>query len=207
MTDPDSTSARRTPAGAAVLQEGVTNAIRGAVFAELAAVGYGRMSIEAVAKRAGVGKTAIYRRWDSKLRMVIDVVSAVTVHTMPVPDTGTLRGDIRSLLDTAAQALRHPLASQVVPDLLAEAARNPDIARTLEAAIRDTQHDISSVLVTNAAQRGEVPADTDPELALDLVLGPLYWRLAVTRTPAPEDYLDRLAASAAAAITASGAGS
>ena len=53
---------RRTPAGAAVLRDDITAAIRGAVVAELAAVGYGRLSIEAVARRAGVGKTAIYRR-------------------------------------------------------------------------------------------------------------------------------------------------
>ena len=61
------TEKRRVPAGAAVLRDDNTTAIRGAVLEELAAVGYGRLSIEAVARRAGVSKTAIYRRWRSKL--------------------------------------------------------------------------------------------------------------------------------------------
>jgi AcrR family transcriptional regulator len=178
----------------------VTEAIRAAVFEELAAVGYGRMSIEAVARRAGVGKTAVYRRWPSKLQMVIDVVSAVAVQ-IPAPDTGTLLGDLRALLGVISFALRHPLASQIVPDLLAEAARNPDIAQTLRNALRESQTGISAVLIRNAIARGELPADTDPELALDMIIGPLYWRLAVNRAPVTKRYLDRLATATAAALT------
>ncbi|GAA1750357.1 TetR/AcrR family transcriptional regulator [Streptomonospora arabica] len=177
-------------------------AIQAAVFTELAKHGYGRLSIEAVARRAGVGKTAIYRRWSSKLQMVVEVVSAAAVKVMPVPDTGTLSGDIRELLDAGAQAMRHPLASQIVPDLLAEAARNPDIAETLENALRETQQGLSAVMVKNAVERGDLPADTDAELVFDMVFGPLYWRVAVTRRPASDDYLDSLAEGATAALIA-----
>lgn len=67
------------PAGAAVLRQDVTEAIRAAVLEELAAVGFARMSIEAVARRAGVGKTAVYRRWKSKLHLVLDLVGAFAV--------------------------------------------------------------------------------------------------------------------------------
>src|SRR3954463_4158759 len=115
---------RRTPAGAAVLRDDLTGVIREAVLEELAAHGYGRMSIEGVARRAGVGKTTIYRRWDSKLQMGIDVVSAIAIEGMAPPDTGSLRGDLRAMLGAVSMALRHPLALQIVPDLLAEAARN-----------------------------------------------------------------------------------
>src|SRR5690348_16443209 len=111
-------SPRRAPAGAAVLRDDLTEAIRDAVLEELAAHGYGRLSIEGVARRAGVGKTTIYRRWSSKLQMVIDVVSAVAVQGMAPPDTGSLRGDLRAMLTVASAALRHPLARQIVPDLL-----------------------------------------------------------------------------------------
>ena len=72
--EPQTRPRRRTPAGAAVLREDVTEAIRAAVFEELAAVGYARMSIEGIARRAGVGKTAVYRRWRSKLHLVLHVV-------------------------------------------------------------------------------------------------------------------------------------
>ena len=184
-----------------MLREDITDAIRAAVIEELASTGYARMSIEAVARRAGVGKTAVYRRWPSKLHIVIDVVSAIAVQGMPVPDTGTLRGDVRLLLGMIARALRNPLAAQIIPDLLAEAARNPEIARTLEVALRGTQRDVITVVLRNAVRRGELPADSDDELALDLITGPLYWRLAVIRTPLPKGHLDQLAAATTAALT------
>ncbi|WP_406279018.1 TetR/AcrR family transcriptional regulator [Embleya sp. NBC_00896] len=193
---------RRAPAGAAVLREDVTAAIRGAVFEELAAVGYGRMSIEAVARRAGVGKTAVYRRWPAKLDMVVDLILAVAVQDLPAPDTGTLRGDLRLLLGMAARALLHPLASQIIPDLLAEAARNPEITRKLDTVLHGTQRRLGTTVLLAAGERGELPPDTDVEPALDLIIGPLYWRLAVTRTPLTDDYLDRLTTTTVAALRA-----
>ncbi|BAU83636.1 transcriptional regulator, tetR family [Streptomyces laurentii] len=185
-----------------MLREDVTDAIRAAVFAELAAVGFSRMSIEGIARRAGVGKTAVYRRWKSKLSLVVDVVGAVAVQGLPAPDTGSLYGDVRALLEVASHALRHPVASQVIPDLLVEAVRHPEIADTLKAALLDSQQGVVAQIVQAAAGRGELPADTDPDRALDLVLGPLYWRLVVVRTEPPRGYLDDLARATVAALTA-----
>ena len=89
---------RRAPAGAAVLRGDITRAIRRALMQELAAVGYGRLSIEAVARRAGVSKTAIYRRWSSKLDLVLEIVAAAAGSSLPPLDTGSLRGDLALLL-------------------------------------------------------------------------------------------------------------
>lgn len=138
---------RRAPAGAAVLREDVTDAIRAAVFEELAAVGFARMSIEGIARRAGVGKTAVYRRWKSKLALVLDLVAAVAAQGMPAPATGSLYGDVRAVLELAAYALRHPVASQVIPDLLVEAARNPEISEAIKAALLDQQQGVAAVVV------------------------------------------------------------
>jgi AcrR family transcriptional regulator len=199
MTKDPGTS-RRVPAGAAVLREDVTDAIRAAVFEELAAVGFARMSIEGIARRAGVGKTAVYRRWKSKLALVLDLVSVFASQGLPAPATGSLYGDIRALLQVASHALRHPVASQVIPDLLVEAARNPEIAQTIRATLLDGQQGIAAVIVREAVARGELPAGTDPDRALDLIVGPLYWRLVVVRNGLPKGYLDDLAASAVAAL-------
>lgn len=194
---------RRAPAGAAVLREDVTEAIRAAVFEELAAVGYARMSIEGIARRAGVGKTAVYRRWRSKLHLVLDVVSALAVLGLPVPDTGSLEGDLRLLYGITSRALRHPVASQIIPDLQAEAARSPEIAEALQKAVRDGQDSVASRIVAAAEQRGEVRSGVDTDLALDLISGPLYWRSVVIRSPKlPKNYLDDLARATAAALTA-----
>ncbi|MFD5767612.1 TetR/AcrR family transcriptional regulator [Streptomyces sp. NPDC127049] len=191
---------RRAPAGAAVLREDVTEAIRAAVFEELAAVGFARMSIEGIARRAGVGKTAVYRRWKSKLALVMDLVGAVAAQGMPAPATGSLEGDVRALLTVASHALRHPIASQVIPELLVEAARQPEIAEPVRTALLDGQEGVVAQIVREAVARGELPEGTDPARALDLVVGPLYWRLVVVRTDLPEGYVADLARAAVAGL-------
>ncbi|GGW35294.1 TetR family transcriptional regulator [Streptomyces lucensis JCM 4490] len=201
--EPPARPRRRAPAGAAVLREDVTDAIRAAVFGELAAVGYARMSIEGIARRAGVGKTAVYRRWRSKLHLVLDVVSAMAVSGFPVPDTGSLEDDLRLLYGVTSRALRHPVASQIIPDLQAEAARNPDLAEAFQKALRDGQDGVASKIVAAAEERGDIRPDIDPDLALDLISGPLYWRAVVTRSPnLPKGYLQNLARATAGALRA-----
>ncbi|KPI19967.1 regulatory protein TetR [Actinobacteria bacterium OK074] len=195
---------RRAPAGAAVLREDVTEAIRAAVFEELASVGYARMSIEGIARRAGVGKTAVYRRWRSKLHLVLDLVSAVAVQGLPAPDTGSLEGDLRLLYEVTSRALRHPVAGQIIPDLQAEAARNPEIAEAMQKALKEGQEGVAMGIVAAAVARGEVRADADDNLALDVISGPLYWRSVVVRGPRklPKGYLAGLARATAAALRA-----
>ncbi|MGW3810488.1 TetR/AcrR family transcriptional regulator [Micromonospora sp. NPDC005113] len=185
-----------------MLRGEITTAIRRALMQELAAVGYGRLSIEAVARRAGVSKTAIYRRWNSKLDLVLDIVAAAAHGKLPVLDTGTLRGDLALLFQAVAHALRHPLALQIIPDLLAEAARNPTIDQTLRQVLHARQQEIGGRLVARAVQRGELPADTDPDAAVDLIIGPLYWRLAIARGPVTDTYLDTLVESVATGLGA-----
>ncbi|WP_063837090.1 TetR/AcrR family transcriptional regulator [Phaeacidiphilus oryzae] len=192
----------RQPAGAAVLRDDITEALRDAVFEELAASGYGRLSIEGVARRAGVGKTAVYRRWKSKPVMVIDVVSEFVSLGAILPDTGSLVGDLRLFAGMVTRALRTPLASQIIPDLLAEAARSPEIGQLLERTLRGAQLESTAAMIAKAVDRGELARQIDPDLALDLIAGPLYWHLAVVRAPLPRGFLDRLTASTVAALRA-----
>ncbi|MBY8883652.1 TetR/AcrR family transcriptional regulator C-terminal ligand-binding domain-containing protein [Streptomyces sp. PTM05] len=207
-TSPSSRTSARTPTperrlpGGPVLQDSVTEAIATAFFEELASSGYARLSLEAVAKRAGAGKAAIYRRWSSKLEMTVALASAVAVDAAGEIDTGTLRGDVLAFLTDVAGALRHSLPSRIVPDLLAECARNPELAQALFTAVRDTRRANATRMLERAVERGELPPEVDRELALDLLAGPLYWRLAVIRTPTAPDYLDRLTDKLLAAFTA-----
>ena len=201
--EPQQRPRRRAPAGAAVLRADVTEAIRAAVFEELAAVGYARMSIEGIARRAGVGKTAVYRRWRSKLHLVLDLVSAIAVQGLPAPDTGSLEGDLRLLYEVTSRALRHPVASQILPDLQAEAARNPEIAEALQTALREGQDGVAKGIVAAAQRRGELRPGTDHALALDLISGPLYWRSVVIRSPKlPKGYLAALTRATTEALKA-----
>ncbi len=202
-TDPTAPApARRAPAGAAVLREDVTAAIREAVLAELAAVGFARMSIEGVARRAGVGKTAVYRRWKSKLHLVLDLIGAFAADGLPAPSTGSLQGDVRALLEVFSHLLRHPVASAVIPDLLVEAARHPELADAVRGALLEGRRRMAEAVVTAAQERGELPAGADPAAAMDLVAGPLYWRQTVIGQPFTGPELDVLARQVVAGLKA-----
>lgn len=194
-------SGGRPAAGAAVLRTDITEALQDALLEELATVGYGRLSIEGVARRAGVAKTAVYRRWRSKLEMVLEMVSAVVSRRLAPVDTGSLAGDLQSTFDLVTLALRHPLAQQILPDLLAETSRNAELGAVLRGAIRQTQSDLVRPILNRAVARGELPEPVDPETAAAVIAGPVYWHLAVAGTPLPPDAPRRLASMAMSALT------
>jgi AcrR family transcriptional regulator len=198
--DAEQTKVRR-PAGAAVLQEDVTAAIRLAVFAELAERGFAALSMESVARRAAVGKTALYRRWSNKQQMIGELVSEVAIHELDMPDTGTLRGDVSAFLRAMAAVLAHPMVSAIVPDLLGEANRNPGLAETLLRTVRDPRRERAAAVIHRGIERGELNPDIDVELALDLLAGPLYWRTAIIRSPLSPSQLDQLCEAVLAALT------
>jgi AcrR family transcriptional regulator len=190
------------PRGGPILQHAVTEAITSAFFEELAAVGYERLSLVAVAKRAGSGKAAIYRRWPSKEAMTIDLVVQVSVAAADTPDTSTLRGDVLAYLTVTDAALRHPLASRIVPDLLAACAHHPNLAKAMREDVgRVRRHKVAEIL-HRAIDRGELPADTDLELGLDFLAGPIYWGIVILRSPADPARLERLADKLVAALAA-----
>ncbi|MGW7536119.1 TetR/AcrR family transcriptional regulator [Amycolatopsis sp. NPDC054798] len=183
---------RRTPTGAAVLQPDVTYAITEAVIDELADHGFGRLSMEAVAKRAGVGKSALYRRWPSKNEMIGAVIAEFSVARAVDPDTGSLRGDIRATLEAFSEWISHPRFSRIFPGLIAEARRNPAMAEFARLTIGGPRRAINREVFTRAIERGEIPADTDIELALDMGAGIVYWRLIVRGAPVEDGYLDQV---------------
>ncbi|MET0236522.1 MAG: TetR/AcrR family transcriptional regulator [Kibdelosporangium sp.] len=188
MTD----QTRRAPTGAAVLQPQITTAITEAALDELAEHGYGRLSMEAVAKRAGVGKSALYRRWPSKQDMVIAVLSEISVPAARTENTGSLRGDLRATLQAIHEWLAHPRIAMILPDLTAEAVRNPVLARAIETTIGRPRRALGAATLRRAIDRGELPAGTNLELALDLVAAPVYWRLSMRHVPIEPGYLDDL---------------
>ncbi|WP_103344268.1 TetR/AcrR family transcriptional regulator [Amycolatopsis sp. CA-126428] len=194
----------RTPTGAAVLQPEVTQAITDAVLQELADQGYGRLSMEAVAKRAGVGKSALYRRWRSKDAMIAAVLTEFSVTRAADVDTGSLRGDLRETMQALIDWLTHPLFSRILPDVIAEDARNPERNRSTREQIGRTRREVGEVMLRRAIARGELPGDLDLEMALDVLAAPIYWRLVVRQAPAEPDYPDRLVEYALRALGAQG---
>lgn len=183
----------REPAGAAVLRPELTEAVVDAVFVELAAVGYGRLSMQKVAARAGVGKSALYRRWPGKQEMVTDVLSRLGVPEEPPPATGSLVGDLRALAREVRDWLSHPRLRGVTPDLLAEVGRNPDLANAFRERLAGPRRDRLRPVLAAAVARGEIPDDpVAAEIAVDVLGSAPYWRLTVVGEAADDRYLDRL---------------
>ena len=195
-------SARRTPSGAAVLRPEMTAAITEAVLDELAEQGFSRLSMEAVAKRAGVGKSALYRRWSSKQDMALAVIAEFSVARATFPDTGSLHGDLRASLDALMDWLTHPRFSRILPDLVAEMVRNPELAALVDSMTGGPRREQAARIFQRAIERGELHPDVDTELALDLIAGPVYWRLVVRAVDVSPDYLDALTAMMCRALSA-----
>jgi AcrR family transcriptional regulator len=183
----------REPAGAAVLQESVTAAITRAMFDQLAEIGYARMSMDAVARRAQVGKAAVYRRWPSKQAMLIDLVEAAILRNLPeVPDTGSLAGDVRGFLDVIVEQAADPRTRRIALDVLVETTRTPELATALHDVVDKPRRTAAASVLTRAIDRGELPAGVDLELGLDVLISPLLLRLLRSDEQVDDAYLARL---------------
>ena len=179
------------PSGHRALRSDVTDGIIEAVLDELADVGYGRLSMDGVARRAKAGKAALYRRWSSKQEMVLDAVTTISVPALP-ETSGDLRTDVAALVRGVDEWISDPRMTRVLPDLLAEAVRNTDLADALTARIGVTRRESGRVVIMAAIDRGEVRPDVDLEYALDLVAAPVFWRICGRRLPTTPEFLDRV---------------
>ena len=111
-------------------------------------------------------------------------------------------GDIRRYLENGHAALHHPLARKIIPDLLAEANHNSQLADALLDTVRNPRRIKATQRLQRAVDRGELAADTDIDLCLDFLAGPLYWRLAVVQLAAEAELYDRLTDKIVAAMKA-----
>jgi AcrR family transcriptional regulator len=193
---------QRAPSGAAVLQPNVTAAIVAAVLAELDERGYARLAMESVAKRAGTSKSALYRRWPSKQEMVLAVLADISVPMADVVETGDLRRDMRAAAESMAAWLAAEPYAKIIPDLIAEAHRTRELAEAISTSISEPRRAYLRSLLTRAIERGDLPADTDLEMAQDLVAALIYWRMVVRQAPVEDDYLDHVTDTALIALRA-----
>jgi AcrR family transcriptional regulator len=184
-----------------VLRQQVTDAITEATFAELAETGYARMSMEAIARRAGVGKAALYRRWSSKQEMVAELIRNAVEDTLPpIPATGALHTDLREVLGTIRAQLAHPVVRSIAPGLLAEASHTSTFADMLYTSVAPPRRAAGRAVLQAAIDRGELPADLDTELALDLLIAPLIFRVLIVDGNSDDAYLDTLTTAIEAAM-------
>jgi TetR/AcrR family transcriptional regulator of autoinduction and epiphytic fitness len=152
-----------------------------AVLDELGAVGYGAMTIEGVAARAGVGKSTIYRHWTGKLDLVEDAFRTLKA-PVQAPEEGTLRERVIGLLEQVACLVEESTYSACMPALIEAAERDPQ-ARDLHRRFSAERRAILVDLLRGAVKDGELPPDTDPELLGDALVGPIVLRRLMLYEP------------------------
>ncbi|WP_348731999.1 TetR-like C-terminal domain-containing protein [uncultured Mycolicibacterium sp.] len=176
----------------ASLRAGVTDGIVEAVLDELAAVGFGRLTMDGVARRARAGKAALYRRWSSKQEMVLEVVTNISVPMAETAPTEDLADDVARLVHGVADWLADARMSRIIPDLIAEAMRNPELAAALTERLGSARRNYGQAVIDAAIARGEVSPDVDSEYVLDLIAAPVFWRTCGRREQTTPAYLDRV---------------
>jgi AcrR family transcriptional regulator len=144
------------------------------------------VSMDAVAARAGVSKATIYRWWPTKESLALDVLYHEWASVPAARDTGSLRGDLLSLLLPWARLVVSRPYGRMIAALLTETQTDPAFAREYGARFVEPRRDQARAVFRRAIERGEIPADTKIELALDLLYGPIYHRLMQGHAP-PDD--------------------
>ena len=166
-------------------------AILDATLEVLALVGFGRLTVEGVAAHAGVGKATIYRRWPSKMALVLAAVEDLATAPSPQIGTGSIRGDLVALLHHVIQALTTTIAGRILPGLVAEISHSPELTGVLHNFWFSRRELMVQVLL-QGAECGELPAGSDCELLADLLYGPVHYRYLISAAPLDHGFVQQL---------------
>ncbi|HEY1575344.1 MAG TPA: TetR/AcrR family transcriptional regulator [Pseudonocardiaceae bacterium] len=150
----------------------------------LLARGLSAVSMDAVAEQAGVSKATIYRWWPTKEALALDALYTEWAGARPQPrNTGSLRGDLLSLLRPWARLAASRPYGRVIAALLAEAQTDPAFAAEYRQRVLQPRRDQARELFDRAIERGEIPANTKIDVALDLLFGAVYHRMLHGHAP------------------------
>jgi AcrR family transcriptional regulator len=152
------------------------------------------VTIDAIARTAGVGKQTVYRWWPSKGAVLLDALTDRAGQDVSGPDTGVLRTDLHAFLATTFDAAQRSTTASALRTLVREAARDPHLAelmRTFTAARRDALRE----LLSRGRERGELADDTDLDLVVDQVYGVFWYRFLLGHGPLDAGTAERLADS------------
>jgi AcrR family transcriptional regulator len=168
--------------------------------------GFVDLTMDEVAQRGGVSKATIYRWWPTKGMLVFEAFTASFLSRQPTPDTGSLRGDLLAALRSWIRTVKGTVTGRTLVGLTAEVQRDPDLAKIWRerfvARVR-AQH---RVMLDRAIERGEVSADIDSDVTLDLLFGSAYHRLLQSHLPLTDRFAQAVVGAVISGVGASGAG-
>ena len=153
-------------------------------------LGVAGLSMDLLAQRAGVGKATIYRRWDSKEAVILHALR-MSDTPIPVPDEGTLRDDLNAYLDAVVRHYHPGRGSDILPHLIEASCYDEALRASLDEHNRQRQATVR-LLLQRGIERGELAADTDIDLLVDVLIGPFLYRRLITGAPLDGDFTRRL---------------
>ena len=165
--------------------ERVGKAILSATLELMAEHGFYDLRVDDVASRAGVGKATIYRRYRSKDELIAAAVAGL-VSDITVPDTGRTRTDLLALMRSAVEVYRRSVEAAVMPSLVEAMSRDAELARLVREGFLAKRRAALRAVLERGIERGDLRGDLDVDLALDVLGGPLFYRLLITGGPIDE---------------------
>jgi AcrR family transcriptional regulator len=168
--------------------------------------GFAGLTIEGIAARAGVAKQTIYRWWPSKAEILMDAFVDDAAEYLSPPDSGDLGQDLRTHLSRLADFLTQTDAGAVFRALAGQAQHDADVAARLRADHLSQQRDRDRLPLQRAVDRGQLPPQADIDLAVEQLVGPIYYRVLVTGQPVPGEFTDHLVDQFLTQISPGGAG-
>ncbi|MEU9989999.1 TetR/AcrR family transcriptional regulator [Streptomyces sp. NPDC048045] len=174
--------------------EAARRAILDAALELLADADGAPVSVETIARAAGVGKQTLYRWWPSKGAVLLDALADRAAQDVPAPDTGTLRGDLRALAVATFETSQRSPAAPALRTLVREAARDPHLAELLRTFTESRRAAVRAVL-ERGSERGELSGDRDVDLLVDQFYGFFWYRFLLGHAPLDAATAERLADS------------
>jgi AcrR family transcriptional regulator len=158
---------------------------------ELLEGGYLALSHRAVARRAGVDPTTVYRRWPTRSRLVADALLDYAAQAVPVPDTGSLEGDLTAFLEAVVAIVGDPHSLRVIQSLVAVSAdAEPDLKQTM-GEFWSARLAGAEAMVTRAVRRGELRPSTDAHAVVETLVAPVYFRGLLSGAPLDPEFVRR----------------
>ena len=158
----------------------------------LGETGYADLSVDAIAKRAGTSKPAIYRRWPSKAHLVHEAVFPISEAT-DLPDTGSLSGDVREMVRRSTGVLTTPAARAAMPGLLAEMATDPTLHEKLLGRFGDITTRGMTERLDDAVRRGELRPDVTAADLVEAIAGMALMAIITRNQDLEDDWVERTA--------------
>lgn len=150
-------------------------AILDSTFELAVSKGYGKLTVEAIATAAGVGKQTIYRWWPSKGAIALDAINERMGHLTDFPDTGDIEADLRSQTTALAGLLSSDIGI-VYRGVIAEAQSDPQLAANVRDAIVGPRSKLCRDRLERAVTAGQLRGDIPTRAMVQLLYGPLYYR-------------------------------